>query len=197
MGLSFHTLREIIMETSSSWHEEFQQEAAYRSWLRPLNTDPPARSRTPGPGRAGTETLVADWSEEEVVRLHWRLLERIKLLRDTRTPLEEKIEILHWMFTDAKKDREPFSFVNCVRVVCVSPLSPTPYFIGAADAEEVRDWVRCRLKRWLTESLESYPLWVRNAIVEQPSWIAQQLERNPQWLNEQIRRNRIEGDLFA
>jgi hypothetical protein len=185
------------METTSSWQDEFQNEAANRCWLKPLKAEPSTGQAPQGVGSLDNPLQAADWTEEEVVHLHWRLLERIKLLRDTRTPLEEKIEILHWMFTDAERDKKPFSFVNCVRVVGVSPLSPTPCFIGVADAEEVRDWVRCRLKRWLIESLENYPMWVRNAIVEQPGWIALQLERNPQWLNEQIRRNRVEGDLFA
>lgn len=186
------------METDCLWREEFQKEAANRCWIKPLNTtDLCAAQASRGIGSMDNAPPDTDWTEEDVVRLHWHLLERIKLLRDARTPLEEKIEILHWMFTDAERDKKPFSFVNCVRVVAVSPLSPTPCFIGAVDAEEVRDWVRCRLKRWLIDSLENYPMWVRNAIVEQPGWIARQLERNPQWLNEQIRRNRVEGDLFA
>lgn len=138
-----------------------------------------------------------EWTEEDVVRLHWLLLSRIRLLQDARAPLEEKIDILRWLFTDAQHDQEPFSFVSCVRVIGSSPLSPAPCFIGAADAEEVRDWIRGRLKRWLLEPLASYPVWVRHAVIGQPGWIASQLERNPQWLNEQLRRNRTEGDLFA
>jgi len=185
------------METSSSWHEAFQKETADRNWLMPLDGNRCAAHAANVLGKLGTAQLASDWSEEEIVRLHWRLLERIKLLRDVKTPLEEKIEVLRWLFTDTEKDLQPFSFVSCVRVVGLSPLSPLSCFVGVADADQVRDWIRCRLKCWLLESLAAYPMWVREAIVEQPEWIALRLERNPQWLNEQIRRNRAEGDLFA
>lgn len=185
------------MEENSSWHEQFRQEAMCRRWLMPLRIDASGRQAASVIDNQGTGFAEAEWSEEEVVLLHWQLLERIRLLQDTHAALEEKIDILQWMFTDTVRDQLPFSFVNCVRVVCISPLSPTPCFIGAADPEEIRNWVRCRLARWFSQSLEGYPAWVRDAVVEQPGWIAKHLERNPQWLNQQIRRTRIEGDLFA
>lgn len=185
------------MEASKLWQEETGQESGSISWLSPIKADLCERQAAPAMGGIDTPFPADEWTEEEVVLLHWHLLSRIRLLPDARAPLEEKIEILRWLFTDAKHDQEPFSFVSCVRVIGVSPLSPAPCFIGAADAEEVRDWIRCRLKRWLVDSLACYPAWVRDAIIGQPGWIAQQLESNPQWLNQQLRRNRVEGDLFA
>lgn len=181
------------MESNSSWREEFMQEQAARRWLKPL-TAAPASSRT---AKGGCDDQEREWSEEDLVLLHWKLLERIRLLQDAHAPLEEKIEILHWMFTDQYHDGQPFSFASCLRVVGCSPLSPAPCFVGAVNVEEIRDWIRRRLKQWFEQSLQVYPSWVRDVIVEQPGWIAGQLERNPQWLNEQIRRNRVEGDLFA
>lgn len=185
------------METSKQRQEEAPRESGSTSWLTPIKADPCERQSTRLLHGTDTPMLDDEWTEEEVVLLHWLLLSRIRLLPDARAPLEEKIEILRWLFTDAKRDLEPFSFVSCVRVIGVSPLSPAPCFIGAADAEEVRDWIRCRLKRWLMESLAAYPAWVRDAIVGQPGWVVRQLERNPQWLNQQLCRNRAEGDLFA
>lgn len=185
------------MEASKQRQEEAVLESGKTSWLSPIKTDLCERQFPQLLGGIDTPLPVDEWTEEEVVLLHWLLLSRIRLLPDARAPLEEKIEILRWLFTDAKRDMEPFSFVSCVRVIGVSPLSPAPCFIGNADAEEVRDWIRCRLKRWLMESLAAYPAWVRDAIVGQPGWVVRQLESNPQWLNQQLRRNRVEGDLFA
>ncbi|AXA91317.1 hypothetical protein DPH57_09230 [Massilia sp. YMA4] len=124
-------------------------------------------------------------------------MKRIEALSDARTPLEEKLDLLRWVFTDPALDTQPFSFVNCVKVVSLSPLSPAPYFIGMVDSEEVRDWIRRRIGVWLTISVDSYPAWVQQAIAARPDWIASQLERNPQWLNEQLRRSYVEGDLFT
>jgi hypothetical protein len=77
--------------------------------------------------------------------LHWRLLQEIRHLADPATPLEEKLDTLRWVFTEREKDGLPFSFVNCLRVVGCSPLSPIPY-CGLVDAEEVRDRIRNGLK---------------------------------------------------
>ena len=70
------------------------------------------------------DTSPVDWSEEDVVFLHWRLLQEVRHLADPETPLEEKFDTLRWVFTEREKDGAPFSFVSCLRVVGCSPLSP-------------------------------------------------------------------------
>ena len=143
---------------------------------------------------AGAESI--DWTEQDVVFLHWRLLQEVEALSDPETPLEAKLDTLRWVFTEREKDGQPFSFVNCLRVVGCSPLSPLPY-CGLVDAEEVRDFIRCAVRRWLLQTLTRYPSWVREAIVEHPDWVETRLARNPQWINEEVRRVALEGDLFA
>jgi len=137
-----------------------------------------------------------EWSEEDVVQLHWRLLKEINRLADPETPLEEKFDTLRWVFTEHEKDDKPFSFVSCLRVIGCSPLSPAPY-CGLVDAEAVRDYIRAASQRWLRDTLVRYPSWVREAIVNHPEWIEARLARNPQWINEEVRRVSVEGDLFA
>lgn len=137
-----------------------------------------------------------DWTEEDVVFLHWRLLQEVNRLADPATPLEEKFDTLRWVFTERSKDGLPFSFVSCLRVVGCSPLSPIAY-CGLVDVEEVRDRIRLGLRSWLPATLLRYPDWVRDAVARNPQWIEARLERNPQWINEQLKRMADEGDLFA
>ncbi len=137
-----------------------------------------------------------EWSEEDVVFLHWRLLQEVDRLADPATPLDEKFDTLRWVFTERCKDVLPFSFASCLRVVGCSPLSPIAY-CGAVDVEEVRDRIRLGLRRWLPAALMRYPAWVRDAVASNPEWIEARLERNPQWINEQLKRMADEGDLFA
>ena len=137
-----------------------------------------------------------EWTEEDIVFLHWRLLQEVSDLSDPETPLETKLDTLRWVFTDRCKDRQPFSFVSCLRVVGCSPLSPIAY-CGLVDAEEVRDRIRHSVKAWLAATLERYPEWVREAVVRNPEWVEARLARNPQCINEQIRAQTFQGDLFA
>lgn len=137
-----------------------------------------------------------DWTEQDVVFLHWRLLQEIEALADPETPLEAKLDTLRWVFTEREKDSRPFSFVNCLRVVGCSPLSPISY-CGLVDAEEIRSRIRHGVKRWLEATLTRYPEWVREAVARNPEWVEQQLARNPQCINEQIRAVTQQGDLFA
>lgn len=137
-----------------------------------------------------------EWSEEDLVFLHWRLLQEVDRLADPATPLEEKFDTLRWVFTERSKDAMPFSFASCLRVVGCSPLSPITY-CGLVDIEEVRDRIRCGLRRWLPATLLRYPAWVRDAVASNPEWIEARLERDPQWINEQLKRMADEGDLFA
>ena len=137
-----------------------------------------------------------EWSEEDIVFLHWRLLKEVGDLRDPETPLEEKLDTLRWVFTEREKENRPFSFVNCLKVVGCSPLSPAPYF-GLVDAEEIRDSIRYQAKAWLIATLERYPAWVREAVFKNPEWVEARLEKNPQWINEQVKKHTEQGDLFA
>ena len=137
---------------------------------------------------------VIEFSEEELVALHWWLLRKVSLLSDPRTPLDEKFELVRWVFTDPVRDTQPFSFVNCMKVVSGSPLSQLP-FIGAIDAQEVRDWISSQLYRWFMTALQDYPEWARQAVLTKPDWISDNLFKNPQWMNEQIKLHEV--DLFA
>lgn len=137
-----------------------------------------------------------EWTEEDIVFLHWRLLQEVSDLSDPETPLETKLDTLRWVFTERDKDVLPFSFVSCLRVVGCSPLSPIAY-CGLVDAEEVRDRIRHSVKAWLEATLERYPEWVREAVVHNPEWVEARLARNPQWINEQLKTLTFQGDLFA
>jgi len=154
------------------------------------------------PDRATLDTTFDDenspveWREEDIVFLHWRLLQEVSRLADPSTPLEEKFDTLRWVFAEREKESQPFSFVNCLRVVGSSPLSPIDY-CGWVDAEEVRDRIRDGLNAWLKVSLDRYPAWVRDAVVHNPAWVEARLTKNPQWINEQIKRMSVQGDLFA
>jgi len=142
------------------------------------------------------EDAAVDWREEDIVLLHWRLLQEVSHLADPSTPLEEKLDTLRWVFAERDKNDVPFSFVSCLRVVGCSPLSPIAY-CGEIDAEDVRDRIRHSLNDWLDASLERYPPWVRDAVVRNPEWIEARLAKNPQWINEQIKRLSVQNDLFA
>ena len=139
-----------------------------------------------------------EWTEEDIVHLHWRLLLELRRLPDPDTPLEEKLDTLAWALTDPDLDGRPFSFANCLRVVGTSPLSPTDYF-GTVEIDEVRDWLRANANQWIRATVAKYPDWIQTLVREQPDWIAKQLSKNPQWLNEQIkaRQEAHQGDLFA
>jgi len=149
-----------------------------------------------GDDQAEAAETIPPWTEEEVVHLHWRLLSDIKTLDRPGRSLEDKIDILRWVFADGPLEARPFSFVSCIRVVGCSPLSPLEY-MGRIDAEEVRAWIQRRLRRWFDDAFSSYPAWVREAILQNPQWVARSLDKNPQWLNQQICSRQQDGDLFA
>ena len=139
-----------------------------------------------------------EWTEEDVVHLHWRLLLELRRLPDPQTPLEEKLDTLAWALTDSSLDARPFSFASCLRVVGTSPMSPTPYF-GLIKVDEVRDWLRTNARKWIRATIARYPEWVQVLIREQPDWVARQLAKNPQWVNEQIKAREAapQADLFG
>ena len=167
-------------------------EGGQSAMLRAIGPAPAA----PVPLDALDDDTAVEWSEEDIVFLHWRLLKEVGNLGDPETPLEEKLDTLRWIFTERDKESRPFSFVNCLKVVGCSPLSPTSYF-GLVDAEEIRDAIRHQVKAWLNATLERYPSWVREAVLTNPEWVESRLARNPQWLNEQVKKHTVQGDLFA
>ena len=155
--------------------------------------------RHQGAGRddvADEDESPVEWTEEDIVFLHWRLLQEVSDLAVPATPLETKLDTLRWVFTDRDKDSLPFSFVSCLRVVGCSPLSPIAY-CGLVDAEEVRDRIRRSVKAWLEATLQRYPAWMREAFARNPEWVEARLARNPQWINEQVKRLGLQSDLFA
>lgn len=157
----------------------------------------------PSSAKQADDTVIAhlfddtpvEWNEEDVVFLHWRLLKEVEQLANPTAPLDEKFDILRWIFTEPEKDDQPFSFVSCLRVVGCSPLSPITY-CGLVDTEDIRDHIRNSLRFWFRATLERYPDWVRDAVIHNPQWIDARLAKNPQWINEQIKRMSATGDLF-
>lgn len=137
-----------------------------------------------------------EWSEEDIVFLHWRLLQELAALGHPATPLEDKLDTLRWVFTEPEREHCPFSFANCLRVIGCSPLSPAPY-IGRVDAELMRGWIRHHARTWLHATVARYPRWVQDAILQHPGWIEHRLATNPQWINEAIRRHTVQRDLFV
>jgi len=67
----------------------------------------------PPPTRPAPPNQVIEWSEEEVVYLHWRLLQDVAQLADAAALLAEKFDTLRWVFSDPHYDPLPFSFANC------------------------------------------------------------------------------------
>ena len=68
------------------------------------------------PDDSDPDSLI-QWTEEDIVQLHWRLLLELRRLADPETPLEEKLDTLAWAPTDPELDGQPFSLANSVRVV--------------------------------------------------------------------------------
>lgn len=156
-----------------------------------------AEQKTSSQDNFNDEAVIEPWSEEEIVFLHWQLLHRVIDLSEPSTPLDEKIDILRWVFTEPQREQAPFSFSNCVRVVTLSPLSPLPY-CGVTNTEEIRDWLKRYATTWLRSTIDQYPLWVREAFLKNPQWFVQRLEKNPQWINEQVKKHSTDqGNLFA
>jgi hypothetical protein len=103
-------------------------------------------------GHLDDEGPAPDWTEDDIVQLHWRLLLELRKLPDPETPLEEKFDTLAWALTDPSLDNRPFSFASCLKVVGTSPLSPTAYF-GSVQVDDIRDWVRAHVRQWVGVTL--------------------------------------------
>jgi hypothetical protein len=131
--------------------------------------------------RAGADARrrggTVEWSEEDIVFLHWRLLQEVSQLADPATPLEEKFDTLRWVFSEREKDGLPFSFVSCLRVV-LQPLSPIAYCGGStpkkcATASAIPQGLVQRLARALprlgTRRRRPQPRMGRSTTFQEPS----------------------------
>ena len=130
---------------------------------------------------------MEEWSEDDIVLLHWRLLQEIRHLADPATPLEEKLDTLRWVFTEREKDGLPFSFVNCLRVVGCSPLSPILYCGLVSTPRRFASASAMGLQALAARDAGPLPDWVREAVATHPEWVEARLTRNPQWINEQLK----------
>ena len=142
-------------------------------------SDPPVAEESAAGG-------YAVWSTEEIVRLHFVLLDDLRRLAEPETPLEERFELLEWVFTDRERELEPFSFGTCVRVV-----------FRTCDADGVREELRRLTLAWLRDAVARFPAWLGEQILRDPQWAAAELHRNPQWINEELLRQSREPDLFG
>ncbi len=128
----------------------------------------------------------AAWSAEEIVGLHFILLDDLRRLAEPETPLEERFELIEWVFTERELDERPFSFRRCVRL-----------FMRTCDPDGVRDELRRLALAWLREAVSRLPAWLGERILREPQWAATELHRNPQWINEELLRHAREPDLFG
>jgi len=126
------------------------------------------------------------WSTEEIVQLHFILLDDLRRLADADTPLEERFELVEWVFTERALEARPFSFRTCVRLC-----------LRSCDVDAVREELRPLLALWLREAVATLPAWLGERILREPQWAASELHRNPQWINEALSRHARELDLFG
>lgn len=133
------------------------------------------------------------WSVDAIVQLHMVLLEQLAVLADPAKPLEEKLELLQWVFTERELEDQPFSFSNCVKL-CGRSYNP---HYGLMSADDVRHELARFIPRWMKESLALYPEWIQQAVSTNPEWVWARLEGNPQFINRAARRSLGQGDLFC
>jgi len=134
---------------------------------------------------AVTEETQEGWSLPTVVWLHMLLLDDLERLADKATPLEEKFELLRWVFTTPDRDAAPFSFATCMKLC---GRSATPYH-GLMSVAEVREAIEQYLPRWMAETLEAYPAWIQRLVRSNPDLVMRRLEDNPQYLNEEAKKH--------
>jgi len=138
----------------------------------------------------------APLSEIGIGTIHWELLRRVKDLCEERTPLDEVLDLLRWVFAGPAHDHKPLSFASCVDFVALHIESPTP-FMGQVDISEFREFLQRQVRVSVRANLKKYPEWVQREICCNPDWVAEQLDRDPQWINQHVKQYRSTGDLFA
>ena len=128
----------------------------------------------------------AAWSTEEIVRLHFVLLDDLRRLAEPETPLEERFELIEWVFTEGERELAPFSFGTCVRVV-----------FRTCDPDDVREALRRLTLAWLRDAVSRFPGWLGEQVLRDLPWAAAELHSNSQWINEELLRQTREPDLFG
>ncbi len=121
------------------------------------------------------------WMVDEIVHLHFILLDECKQLSDPEYPLAEKLDILAWMFADESHDLHALSFYRCARQAW-----------GSCDVRSAASDVRHLIQQWIDDTLGIYPRWarrwVRGFLLHTPDRLLKILDKNPQFVNELIRR---------
>lgn len=129
------------------------------------------------------------WTEAEIVRLQFILLDECRGLANPAYPLSEKLDILRWIFADEREAMAPFSFYRCVRCAW-----------GSCDVEALRDTLMEHVPEWLNQALVQCPVeirsWVRDILRADPTWLSNRLDINPQFINETARALKEQPVLF-
>lgn len=123
-------------------------------------------------GECSAAGYHGSWTQEEIVMLHGILFDTcVDKLTDPKTPLDEVIDCLRWIFSDAGKEARPFSFSNTLRLY------------QRPQAHALREAIQRGLKSFLSRRLRRYPPWVAAAFWSDPDRFADDLESDPQWGN--------------
>jgi hypothetical protein len=93
-----------------------------------------------------------EWIDDEMVMLHFILLDQCRYLSRASSSMERKKDLLQWIFTDPELEDKPFSFKNSVMLVTGNP----PQF-GAVYAR-VKEALGSLIPRWIEESVRSKPI---------------------------------------
>lgn len=84
-----------------------------------------------------------EWTLDEIVGLHFILLDECACLARELSSEQRKQEVLAWVFTDPQHDTMPFSFANCVKLFGRDKVE-----VGSL-AARIREDLKPMLKSWL------------------------------------------------
>jgi hypothetical protein len=121
------------------------------------------------------------WMVDEMVQVHFILLNECQQLSDPEFPLAEKLDILAWLLADDSHDMHALSFYRCARQAW-----------GSCDVRSAASAIQGLMPQWIDETLLVYPRWarkwVRGFLLHNPDGLLKILDKNPQFVNEMIRR---------
>lgn len=121
------------------------------------------------------------WMVDEMVQVHFILLNECQHLSDPEYPLAEKLDILAWLLADESHDMHALSFYRCAR-----------HAWGSCDVRSAASDIMGLIPRWIDETLRLYPRWarkwVRGFLLHNPDGLLKILDKNSQFINEMIRR---------
>jgi hypothetical protein len=121
------------------------------------------------------------WMTDEMVQVHFILLNECEQLSDPEFPLAEKLDVLAWMFADESHDMHALSFYRCARQAW-----------GSCDVRSAASDIKRLIPQWIDETLRLYPRWarqwVKGFLLHNPDGLLKILDKNPQFINEMIRR---------